>query len=234
MAKKPPTFSLTEVLRTCPQNDPKKISLILQEIASIDESIPNQICAPVQVVFLSRNLLTNVMHIEQFINLVTLSLSDNYIRYKDNLQALSHLKKLERLSLLGNAVIQLPFYHEHVLSLCPLLISLDQCPVDASQHTEARINMFKIKSCEEIMQTNELRNTVLRHLSLLSGCHEEMNKMVFGPYTHMLGLHISSSAEGKEPAFVLRQLMLGKVFKKLQQCHRELNYCVQVGSYSFV
>jgi hypothetical protein len=81
--------------------------------------------------YLSGNYISDLVGIEQLRGLRVLSLMNNSIRYLENLQPLGKLKCLETLSLDGNIVSRMPFYREHVISLCSMLQMLDSVKVTA-------------------------------------------------------------------------------------------------------
>ena len=72
--------------------------------------------AYLQVIYLSKNLLTDLHCIEQFRKTRTLSLADNLFGNFEKLEPLRQLPKLETLSLEGNPLSRLPNYRAQVQS----------------------------------------------------------------------------------------------------------------------
>ena len=75
---------------------------------------------PISTLYLSNNLLNNLIGIEQnlFCNLSKLSLSNNSIRRIGELKVLSQLPCLTALNLTGNPVTRMPYYRQEVLLIC--------------------------------------------------------------------------------------------------------------------
>eukprot|EP01031_Cornospumella_fuschlensis_P012714 gene12714-15538_t len=86
---------------------------------------PSNLALAIRSLLLSNNALLSVEGVEQFSNVDTLSLSNNLIRYMEDLAALQTLSQLKKLSLQGNPVAKLPFYRDFIVSLCPHLEVLD-------------------------------------------------------------------------------------------------------------
>ena len=75
----------------------------------------------------------NVIIIITYISVRNASLSNNQIDQLEELSHLSLLPLLEKLSLQGNPVVNMPFYRTIVLSHCPSLILLDGVRVSAAE-----------------------------------------------------------------------------------------------------
>jgi Leucine-rich repeat (LRR) protein len=131
---------------------------------------------------MSRNCISTLVNIEQFENLCILSVSHNLIRYLDDIQPLSRLPSLKKLSLSGNVVTQMPFYKVHVLVICIHLEQLDEVKVDAVDYKLAKQMHARAKVSYDQLQVNQLRNCLLAHLSGMLACHSEMRKFVFGTF----------------------------------------------------
>lgn len=175
---KEPVALRSAVLRMPHQTNPRVLRLVDQDIQLIDK-LPDELCELVENLYLSNNFLRSLENIEQFSRLAVLSLSNNLLRYLDDLQPLQHLTLLTRLSLLGNAVVHMPYYREHVTSLCPSLGSLDDKTVSADERARLPVAIAEAKSRYSQLQQLELQLCMLRHLAGLAACHSAMRKGVF-------------------------------------------------------
>jgi hypothetical protein len=171
----------TALSRQPSQCDGEKLGLVGLEIREID-LIPTKISEGVQVLYLSENYISSLAGIDQFKHLATLSIMNNHIRYLDELQPLSRLAKLQKISLVGNLVVKMPYYREHVIVLCPCLTSLDGEQVTAVERASATSMFYKIRAFYDQLRLNELRNCVMVHISKLMTCQVELRKEVFGKF----------------------------------------------------
>lgn len=116
------------------------------------------ISASIEVLILSRNLLSNLLGIFQFSKCHTLNLSNNRLTTIESCQPLSTLRHLKRLTLAGNSVCRLPNYRPHLLSITSSqspseneqsasglrfcrLHTLDDIPVTLEEELEARVQL---------------------------------------------------------------------------------------------
>ena len=153
--------------------DGKKLSLVGLDIHFIDDLSP-KITEAVKTIYLSNNYLVNLANLDQFLNVEVASIMNNSIRYLDELQSLSKLKKLKALSLQGNIVTRMPFYREHVVNLCPGLTLLDDEKVSAEYRRQCLLKATTISDYFNHLRLNELRNGVLVHICKMMECHAEI------------------------------------------------------------
>lgn len=161
----------------------EKLSLVGLDIYFID-IMPAKIAKTLKILYLSNNYISNLENIEQFEQLTIGSLTNNFIRYLDYLQPLSRLQYLQKLSLTGNLVTKMPYYKEHVLILCPNLLSLDGIKITQIDRSRAKVVFFKAKAFYDQLRLNELRNSALVHISKLLACHLELHAEVFGKFRY--------------------------------------------------
>jgi hypothetical protein len=161
--------------------------------------------------FMSRNSITTLINIEQFENLCVLSVSHNFIRYLDDIQPLSRLHSLKKLSLSGNAVTHMPFYKVHVLVICPHLEQLDELKVDPADYKLAKQMHARAKVSYDQLQVNQLRNCLLTHLSELMACHSEMRRTVFGTFRCEINKRLQTSSNLLFSADILCNLILALI-----------------------
>jgi Leucine-rich repeat (LRR) protein len=83
-------------------------------------------CQKIQTLYLSDNAIHSLNDIDRFSSLTSLSCCNNNLTFFDQIDCLSRLKSLTKLSLTGNRVTLNPFYREVVtVSICVGLTSLD-------------------------------------------------------------------------------------------------------------
>jgi hypothetical protein len=210
---------LSRVLSQTPAGfDGSKLNLVNSTITTIDK-LPNLLCLKVKTLYISNNNISSSEGIEQFTNLQSLSMSNNLIRYLNELLPLSKLKHLEKISLEGNIVTAMPYYREYLLGLCPNLQLIDAIKVTNIEKSNSKSSSRKAISLFSQLRVNELQCCILRHLSGLIKCHNEMSKVV----RILKGPRIHSSA-----AFILTQALLGGVYAWLQtMCELDFDHMVQ-------
>jgi hypothetical protein len=163
--------------------DTDKLSMVGVDLYHID-LLPARISKTVKTLYLSNNYLDSLEHIDQFENLLYCSLTHNFIRYLDEIQPLSRLKALLKVSLSGNIVTKMPYYKEHMLSICPSITSLDGVKVTPVDRSKAKLVFFKARSFYDQLRLNEFRNNVLVHISKLLACHLEIREEVIGKFRY--------------------------------------------------
>jgi Leucine-rich repeat (LRR) protein len=151
-------------------------------IDRIDENIPSSLIAEIYTLYLSNNHLYSLVGLPQFINLRVLSVANNNIRYYEDLDILSKLKHLEKLTLDKNPVTYLPYYREYILALCPKLTALDDCKLNNHELSHSRDNIAKLRNYIDQFALVILRNTTLSHFIMKQLCHEAMFTDVFPSY----------------------------------------------------
>lgn len=159
-----------------------EIHLAGKDISTIGTNIPLMKPEQVTKLYLSGNYISDLVGIEQLRGLRVLSLMNNSIRYLENLQPLGKLKCLETLSLDGNIVSRMPFYREHVISLCSMLQMLDSVKVTAPDRTRTKAIFHKIVAFYDKLKENELRNAVLAHTTKVVACHFQLKQAIFGRF----------------------------------------------------
>ena len=101
------TMKLSTILSRNPSfYDVDKLSMVGVDLYHID-ILPTKLNKTVKTLYLSNNYISSLEHVDQFENLLYCSLTHNFIRYLDELQPLSKLKSLLKISLSGNIVILL-------------------------------------------------------------------------------------------------------------------------------
>lgn len=191
--RKPTNCLLAEWKRNPTLFDKEKLSLVGLDIHIID-TIPTNLAASVKVLYLSDNRISRLAGLEQFVNTVTLSIKNNAIRYLDEIQPLSRLRRLTKLSMEGNPVTRLPYYREHVIVSCPLLTVLDDRAVSADERTSATREFFRNTAYYDQLRINELRNCVISHVRNMMACHLELQQTVFGKFRYAVSLLCLASA----------------------------------------
>ena len=218
---RPASYTLADAFRVNPACfDGEKLRLVSCRITVLSPlpRSPLDLTPQVLVLFLSNNDIASLNGIESFRNLQTLSLSNNLLRYLEELRVLSELKKLRKLSLLGNPVVEMPQYRARVLLLCPQLTSLDGIAVTAEERTSSIPMCRKTDLALDMLSTNELKAVVLAHLSRLSRCLRELRTTVMGPFRSIRGNHIGTESADTAASMgsVLQRCMFGGVFRRLQ------------------
>jgi len=161
--------------------DADKLSMVGVDLYHID-LLPARISKAVKTLYLSNNYLDCLENVDQFENLLYCSLTNNFIRYLDELQPLSRIKSLLKISLSGNIVTKMPYYKEHMLSICTAITSLDGVKVTPVDRSKAKLVFFKARSFYDQLRLNEFRNHVLVHISKLIACHLEIRQEVLGKF----------------------------------------------------
>lgn len=170
--------------------DADKISIVGCNISIIDK-LPHTLSTKLKVLYGSNNCLTSLNGIQYLSNLHTVSLSNNLIRYTDEVRYLSLLEHLEKLSLTGNIVCGMPYYRENVLYLCGnRLTQLDGMRVSTQEKSQVAIQARKAQSILDQYRCNELRNIILEHICFLIKAHMELLKIVRRKFSAFLGDHI--------------------------------------------
>ena len=136
--RKPSNCLLAEWKRNPTLFDKDKLSLVGLNIHIID-AIPTTLAASVKVLYLSDNSICRLAGLEQFANVVTISIKNNAIRYLDEIQPLSRMRRLTKLSMEGNPVTRLPYYREHIIVSCPSLTVLDDKAVSTDERAVGEI-----------------------------------------------------------------------------------------------
>jgi hypothetical protein len=161
------------------------LNLVSKDISCISTTwarVPEQIAVAVTKLYLSSNFITSLACIDQFCNLKTASLMNNDIRYLEELQPLSRLPALEILSLEGNIVSKMPYYRDHVITLCKALKKLDDQAVTRTGRADTAARFHKIVAFYDKLRENELRNAVLIHISKVMDCHMELRREIVGRF----------------------------------------------------
>lgn len=146
--------------------------------------------------YLSQNRLTSLKGIEQFPNLVTLSLSHNPLISFDSLNPLRKTQRaLRNASFVGCPVTKLPNYRAHVVHRIPWLNILDGKLIDEEQRSMAELKIEKERSVMAILIHNycllhklvTMLKNAWRQLSVqqdrvhsLLILHKELRKIIFG------------------------------------------------------
>lgn len=157
-----------------------KVSAVSSELHNINElRLPQQVKHQVKCLFLSNNYIQNLHGITAFSHVQILSLVNNALRYLEELQPLSSLPCLKRISLSGNAVTKLPYYQETLISLCSEVESLDGQKINELTRTELKIRHKHAALYYSRAASNATRNSILQHIIQKVQYHEEMHR-VFG------------------------------------------------------
>jgi len=161
--------------------DNRKLNLINCQIRRLDP-IPQHIANEIQIIFASNNYISSIQHIDQFTNLRVLSLSSNNIKYLDDIDILSKLVFLEKLSLQKNPVAFIPFYREYTIFICPRLEVLDDRKISAQDRQEAPKVITKLNTLFEQGILIMLRITILTHIELMWKCSKMLRKEILPKY----------------------------------------------------
>ena len=158
--------------------DGRKLSLVGLDIHFID-MLPSKISETMKTIYLSNNYIATLVNLDQFQRIETASIMNNNIRYLDEIQILSRLKGLKVLSLQGNVVTKMPFYREHVVTMCQALTLLDDEKVTPEYRQHCKDRFHDISTFYSNLRLNELRNSTLRHVDQLMECHCQL-RVKFG------------------------------------------------------
>jgi hypothetical protein len=176
---------LTQILRLeggCLKDNGTKIHASNKQIGVIDKLPATNVAHRVQNLYLSGNELVTLHGVETFPNLKVLSLTENFVRHFSGIHSLNRLPHLEMLSLYNNPVVNMPFYREYVLTLCPKLARLDNVGVTGNERLRLKQWTGKAEVYYSTMRLNELRICVLNHMRLLRKVFEEMEKYIVGRF----------------------------------------------------
>jgi hypothetical protein len=108
---------------------------------------PKHFAHAIHSLYISNNCLTNLNGLDQFENLEIFSATNNLIQSIEDLNSLSQLKHLKKVSLHGNPVAGLPFYREYILNSCPNLESIDGQKISYLDRTEAVMVYKRVLHC---------------------------------------------------------------------------------------
>ena len=189
-----------------------RLSAVGREIHMIGP-IPENIGLKIKKLYLSTNLLSNLNSVQQFRNVETLAVSNNQIRYYEDILELKSLEKLASLTLKGNHITSLPFYEDYVLFLCPNLSFFDgkmlpnQSIKRQQLYQEAKLNYQKLMNFLSKCIYNEMRNSFISNLVQKRIMHLELIPRVLQDH-----LRISERTIKQPLATVLRLLRSGEVF----------------------
>ncbi|RYG60068.1 hypothetical protein EON64_19615 [archaeon] len=139
---------------------------------------PNNLAIAIRSLLVSNNALTSVEGVEQFANLDTLSVSNNLIRYMEDLAGLRSLSHLKKLSLQGNPVAKLPFYRDFVITLCPTLEVLDGLRISDGLRAVCMVNMRQVQVHMQTALRNALRNLLLANLLQKTKLKKEIRQVL--------------------------------------------------------
>ena len=158
-----------------------KLSLVSSNICEIDK-VPGQLVSKVQTLYLSNNHIISLSGVEQFASLRSLSAANNLIRYLSSLRSLASIEQLERVSLEGNVVTNMPFYRQYLVGLCPRLLALDGINVTTEERIGARSSSRQLTAFYDQLRLNELQNIILRNVCLQLNLHADLNRVVLGRF----------------------------------------------------
>eukprot|EP00825_Cyclidium_porcatum_P037047 TRINITY_DN4018_c0_g1_i9.p2 TRINITY_DN4018_c0_g1~~TRINITY_DN4018_c0_g1_i9.p2 ORF type:complete len:293 (-),score=64.16 TRINITY_DN4018_c0_g1_i9:1043-1921(-) len=127
--------------------DDIKISVVQKQISKIDAVSSKY--ANIETLYLSNNSIQSLEGVQQFRNLINLSIMNNDINDMGFLRQLSELHQLQSLNLKGNPVCQFPTYRQLIIKALPNLKLLDDKPVTEEDRINAEI---KLKNYEELLQ----------------------------------------------------------------------------------
>lgn len=139
---------------------------------------PSNLAIAIRSLLVSSNALESVDGVEQFANLDTLSVSNNLIRYMEDLAGLRTLTHLKKLSLQRNPVTKLPFYRDFVVTLCPSLEVLDGLRLSDGLRAICMVNMRQVQVHIQAALRNALRNLLLANLLQKTKLKKEMRQVL--------------------------------------------------------
>lgn len=219
-------FSMRTIREAWQDNNPSlegsKLSLVGDSITAIGE-LPPSLTSRVQTLYLSNNNIASLGGIDQMKGLRSLSMANNLMRYLGQLQVLGEMSVLEKLSLEGNPVSNMPFYRMCVLSLCPHLVVLDGKKVTIEERRLVSGSMGKINQHFETLRKNELKNVVLLHLASSLACNSELFDFLRPPAEEGKNYHQNLN---QSTAKAFHILLVGGVYKWLQATGADNFDCV--------
>lgn len=192
-----------------------RLSLVSRRVSAIDA--PPLDPTRIHTLFLSNNNISSTAGVHVFTHLTCLSLANNLVRYLDALLPLATLSTLAKLTLSGNVVTGMPNYRLVVVSTCKALTSLDGVAVSAEERILAPNTARTTMTVLHQLCANELRATLMLHLTRLGRVHAQLKRVVGGGFSSTRGEHIRG-ADAPEPHVgeVLRRCLFGGVFRWLQ------------------
>ncbi|GAX74176.1 hypothetical protein CEUSTIGMA_g1625.t1 [Chlamydomonas eustigma] len=194
----PLMVKLSDVLKRYPQLfDRNKISAVERFISQVD-ILPSRY-HDAEVVYLSKNSLTDLEGLKQFRRLRILSLSDNKLSHWGALDPLTHGQNLEAgrsslsaqpalesLSLDGNPVAKHPNYRSNVIVLLPGLKSLDGQLISPEERAKAPRIVEQERSYFLVMLKNACSVHKMSRLYLQMQIHLELKQLMFSTKRHLL------------------------------------------------
>lgn len=107
--------------------------------------------------YISHNLISSLVNIDQFHFLRKLMIEYNNIRYIEDLRPLSRLELLNEIRLEGNPVCSLPFWKYHLISFCSSLVFINNKLVDS---TKAHIATVEVRLLDSLF-VSDLSSRIL-------------------------------------------------------------------------
>ena len=185
-----------------------RLALVGSRITHIDTQ-PIPYTHEIHSLLLSNNFIYSLANIEMFTGVHTLSLANNAIHYLSDLKPLFYptLPKLQKLSLQGNDVVDMPFYRIYCVGKMTNLQVLDGMPITeqerrqvispsrlSQQGQQPSLTEFAYGDKQKpggifehaiwqlkILQNTELLNVALTHALHLQRCHQEL-RMLLGDF----------------------------------------------------
>ncbi len=219
---------LSHALKCGAQPNPKTLRLAEHNISFID-IISVDLTKCVENLYLSGNYLKCLTNIDQFNRLVSLSLSNNLLVYLEDLNPLRGLFHLTKLSLVGNDVVHMPYYTEHVVSLCLNLQVLDDAVFNALQRAMLQSKISEgVTRYKQLLQ-GEIQNALLRHLTYMAQCRSVIR--TYHRTKHWSHAATGDNSSGPAADVIYHQLVLGGVQHWLQlMSERDFSRLVQVSA----
>lgn len=186
--------SVEEALKSTPSAyapELAKLSLVGKHIGTLIHS-PLAIAKSVQTLYLSNNNLKTLEGLSDYSNLKCLSCTNNCIRYLGDLKWLRQTPLIEKLSFVGNPVTAMPFYREHLISMCPNVTVIDSRNVLLKEKLDSKITAKKAQLFYNQLRLNDLRICILIHLNKLTRCHLQIQQRMRSGYKSHLASHIQS------------------------------------------
>ena len=205
--------------------DNTKLNAVDCAIQIID-SIRTEHINKVHILYLSNNNIATLDGIETYSNVETLSLANNQITYLHQLKALRYLSHLRKLAIVGNPIVEMPYFKQRLLLLCPNLQTLDGKAITRDDHNDATITASSATITTEQLMLNELRNTILLHVSKVTAMQTELLYEVCGRYAAIRGGDLPAASDGTDSSMdrsgtIIRRLLQGGCFYMLQIGCRE-------------
>ena len=212
--------------------DNAKLNGVDCNIHVIDSIRPDYI-SQVRTLYLSNNCIAALDGVEAYYNVESLSLANNQITYLHHLNPLRYLNNLRKLAIVGNPVVEMPYFRHRLLLLCPNLRVLDGKPVKICDHQEAHSIASTATITSEQLMLNELRNTILSHVSRVTAVQVELLYEVCGRYAAIRGGDLPTAADGTKACMdrtgtIIRRLLQGGCFYMLQiGCREHFDVMIQ-------